>query len=464
MIKNNTIEKDTDNKNKVSDDNEMEYIGKYKKYLNNANKSELISKLYKNNLLKPYNKYTGIRKIILNISYDGYKYIGVQEDIGGMSISEELKNALYSAGLFVDDILFSSCIEEFIKNDENSINLYIDNKIKNNIDFCGRTDKGVNASNMLVSLFVKSKYSLKQIYKNIIEKQDGKNVNLFKQQKYVFNGKTFYKSIYEENEFEIKEYDRNEIPYDAVLNKFLPDEITVKSWAPIPLNFSARHDCRERHYKYFITHNIKEFIYGVMTNGKRELFKISYNDFKQVNHNNFKQINYKEDKKICLNEIIDEMRLQYEKAGKILLNLDNFYYLSKHTNEKANYNFKLNFLKFTFMRIYDNETTMEIPLAKNMDIYFSDLERYNIIMCLDIKSYSYLHNMVRKIAFWSKRYVDCGREDFRDVQCASAESLIFYNASFDHKLNFISKQTYEKKIKEKKIAEGEVKREIQRFL
>jgi len=43
-----------------------------------------------------------------------------------------------------------------------------------------------------------------------------------------------------------------ELPYCKMLNRLLPDEIRVLSWAPAPTTqFSARFDCVRRKYRYF---------------------------------------------------------------------------------------------------------------------------------------------------------------------------------------------------------------------
>lgn len=43
----------------------------------------------------------------------------------------------------------------------------------------------------------------------------------------------------------------SELNYVAMLNRVLPIDIRVLAWAPVPLNQSARYDCRQRTYKYF---------------------------------------------------------------------------------------------------------------------------------------------------------------------------------------------------------------------
>lgn len=47
---------------------------------------------------------------------------------------------------------------------------------------------------------------------------------------------------------------KDELPYVQILNRLLPHDIRVLSWAPNPPpDFSARFNCRGRHYKYFFS-------------------------------------------------------------------------------------------------------------------------------------------------------------------------------------------------------------------
>ena len=44
----------------------------------------------------------------------------------------------------------------------------------------------------------------------------------------------------------------NEINYVKLLNGVLPDEIRAISWSPVSSDMSARFDCVERVYRYFL--------------------------------------------------------------------------------------------------------------------------------------------------------------------------------------------------------------------
>ncbi|KAG2159102.1 pseudouridine synthase [Suillus bovinus] len=69
---------------------------------------------------------------------------------------------------------------------------------------CGRTDRGVSAAGQVVSLWPSTKHELR---------------------------------------------------YVSVLNRLLPPTIRVLAWSPISPDFSARFNCKHRHYKYFFTSN-----------------------------------------------------------------------------------------------------------------------------------------------------------------------------------------------------------------
>lgn len=77
------------------------------------------------------------------------------------------------------------------------LNLYVKDPV-----LCGRTDKGVNAKNMVCNVHV---------------------------------------------------YKLNNCQYADYLNYYLPKDIRINSYAIMPDNFNARFDCTQRHYKYFFT-------------------------------------------------------------------------------------------------------------------------------------------------------------------------------------------------------------------
>ena len=327
---------------------------KFRNELERIEREKLVEIIYRKNNIKEIEsskiKYKNKRKIAIEISYEGFEYFGVQEDVSGLTISEVLKNALIKT-----DLADETDLEE--------------------IEFCGRTDAGVSASKMVVSLMVKSKYK--------------KVPREFDVVKYKFNDREMYSHKYVSDDFAITTEDLQEMPFDAILNRVLPESIRINGWAPVPFLFSARHDCRERSYKYF-------FIY-------------------------------------------DEDIEDFRKPKEILLKMNNFYNLSKHSNPKAIYDFSLNSLSY-----------------KRIE---------NDICSMEIKSYFFLHNMVRKIFFWSLRCVKTGRIDFKDVENASSHGLVFSGAKFDFELNFIRKSVeLERFVRKRSRNKMAIKNEITKYI
>lgn len=114
-----------------------------------------------------------IKRIGLRFSYIGRNYHGLALNKDKPTIAEALIKALKKCKIFCS-----------------------------NPTFCGRTDTGVNAKNMVASLDI---------------------------------------NIYSEN-----------INYVAILNSHLPKDIKITGYAFLE-DFNARYDCIQRHYKYFFT-------------------------------------------------------------------------------------------------------------------------------------------------------------------------------------------------------------------
>lgn len=229
----------------------------------------------------------GIRKIALKIAYDGRVYHGVQKDPNGLSIGEVLENALRSTDLYIES---------------------------NDIVFCGRTDRGVSAANMIISLKIKSileTYSANPNYHRHIETETYDT--------YQFNKKEYKRYLLNNSDFEIKKHDAKELPYDLILNKVLPPQIRVKGWAPVPWNFSARHNCCQRRYTYFFT---------------------------------------------CPPQLLPK----YQEAGRIIYKTEDFYNFCTHSKVDANYKFKLSMLEFVSITPIPSQDT-KILCAMNISAY-----------------------------------------------------------------------------------------------
>lgn len=99
---------------------------------------------------------------------------------------------------------------------------------------CGRTDRGVSAFGQVVGVRVRSNRPLPR---SMDTNEEGKS-----------RGKGEHE--------EPKPFDdvADEMPYTQILNRLLPPTIRILAWAHNPPDgFSARFNCRARHYRYFFT-------------------------------------------------------------------------------------------------------------------------------------------------------------------------------------------------------------------
>ncbi|KDN53319.1 pseudouridine synthase [Tilletiaria anomala UBC 951] len=112
---------------------------------------------------------------------------------------------------------------------------------------CGRTDRGVSAAGQVVSLWVRSRrvdqWAQRQEQRGVFLRKSGRDEEVTQLQ--------------EERSVETEEAPfvpaNEELPYVATLNRLLPPTIRIQAWSPVRPDFSARFDCRYRHYKYFFT-------------------------------------------------------------------------------------------------------------------------------------------------------------------------------------------------------------------
>ncbi|KAG5859069.1 tRNA pseudouridine synthase [Encephalitozoon hellem] len=162
--------------------------------------------------------------------------------------------------------------------------------------------------------------------------------------------------------YSITEDDYREYKYDIMLNNHLPSDIRVIGWAPVPDTFNARFTCVQRQYRYYFH---KEGL------------------------------------------DIDEMN----EAASRIKRMENFYYFSKHSDENARYERRLD----------------ECRVVDDGDMYY-----------LDIRARAFLHNMVRKIVWAIQK---SGRGEAYDIQrigTSEPHPLVFCGAAYPHELSFIS--------------------------
>lgn len=168
---------------------------------------------------KPFqpSKYT-TRLIALKFAYLGGAYNGFEHHSNNATPLPTVEEVLWRA-LRKVRLVFP----EFGGKDEGEVNWEGCEYSK-----CGRTDKGVSAFGQVVGVRVRSS---RPVARNTTGSEEDDAVA--------------------EPDFDpIKD----ELPYVQLLNRVLPPDVRILAWCPsIPLDFSARFNCRERRYRYFFT-------------------------------------------------------------------------------------------------------------------------------------------------------------------------------------------------------------------
>ncbi|PAV90617.1 hypothetical protein WR25_12189 [Diploscapter pachys] len=146
------------------------------------------------------------RKIALQFLYFGWLYDGlVQQENTTNTVEAYLEAALLKTRLISS---FAAC----------------------DISRCGLTDKGVSAHKQVAALIVRS------------NDKDGEGV---------FWSDSTPQAVRDA-------YPRkDELNFVRMLNGVLPREIRITAWAPVPVDFSARHSCSGRAYKYAFPRTIR---------------------------------------------------------------------------------------------------------------------------------------------------------------------------------------------------------------
>ncbi|KAI8637665.1 pseudouridine synthase [Parasitella parasitica] len=174
-------------------------INKTSSSQNDSDSSELKHKKRyqreKNDRPFDMSKYTK-RKIALQVAYIGWNYCGY----ASQNEPETLPT--------IEDMLFKALIScKLVEDIEQS-----------DYSRCGRTDKGVSGLGQVIALNVRSK-----------KLQSDPSPGLLSADK--------------------------EYPYIDILNRLLPSDVRVLSWAPVNDDFNARFNCTGRTYKYFFPRN-----------------------------------------------------------------------------------------------------------------------------------------------------------------------------------------------------------------
>ncbi|KAH7040163.1 pseudouridine synthase [Microdochium trichocladiopsis] len=170
-------------------------------------------------------RYVAFKFAYLGKEYGGFEYQG---SAALPTIEEELWKAFVTSCLIVpkgnpDEVRWEDPALEYSK--------------------CGRTDRGVSAFGQVIALRVRSNRPLPKQPQP--QQHDGSEEGHPDDAATQEEGGTPKK---EWNDFE------DEIRYCRILNRLLPKDIRMLAWCPsTPANFSARHSCTERQYRYFFT-------------------------------------------------------------------------------------------------------------------------------------------------------------------------------------------------------------------
>ncbi|KAI1480671.1 pseudouridine synthase [Daldinia eschscholtzii] len=113
---------------------------------------------------------------------------------------------------------------------------------------CGRTDRGVSAFGQVIAVRVRSNRPLPKEEQPAEASQGDENGEAVEPKDEAEETEKEKKEKREFNDF------TDEIQYCRLLNRILPRDIRMLAWCPTtPADFSARHDCSERQYRYFFT-------------------------------------------------------------------------------------------------------------------------------------------------------------------------------------------------------------------
>lgn len=116
---------------------------------------------------------------------------------------------------------------------------------------CGRTDRGVSAFGQVIGVRVRSNRPLPRKTEENLVGEDAE----MRESKLPAGteGEAVNGEVTAEEEKPFDDF-KDEIQYCKLLNRLLPPDIRVLAWCPTtPAQFSARHDCKERQYRYFFT-------------------------------------------------------------------------------------------------------------------------------------------------------------------------------------------------------------------
>jgi tRNA pseudouridine38/39 synthase len=205
------------------------------------------------------------RKIALRFCYSGWAYNGLafqNTPTPLPTVEETLFNALAQVRLVDDAKGLDGCGWER----------------------CGRTDRGVSAAGQVVSLRVRS--ALKSLESTpevtnentVTEADDSISSDLVGD----FPSMDITPPSTPPGNFKTLGSEPTELRYVPLLNRVLPPTLRVLAWSPVDDSFSARFNCRSRHYKYFFTRTLPDGILDIdaMNEAARQL--VGDHDFRNL--------------------------------------------------------------------------------------------------------------------------------------------------------------------------------------
>lgn len=184
------------------------------------------------------------RKIALKFCYSGQRYNGLvfqEDDTPLPTVEETLYDALASCRLIDGPAGPQACGWER----------------------CGRTDRGVSSSGQVVSLWVRSNVGRApgpevgpSVLPSTLDRVPVRDSEEAQNADFVQESDTGLPLIDAEEgnaSAPVVPEKKYELRYISLLNRVLPPTIRILAWAPVATTFSARFNCKYRHYKYYFT-------------------------------------------------------------------------------------------------------------------------------------------------------------------------------------------------------------------
>ncbi|KAL0574208.1 pseudouridine synthase deg1 [Marasmius crinis-equi] len=189
------------------------------------------------------------RKIALKFCYSGWEYNGLAYQTSPTplpTVEGVLFDALVRAKLIDPSAGYEGCGWEK----------------------CGRTDRGVSSAGQVISLWIRS--ALGTVEESDPQPPTSGEDAMPEPDPVVSEEETPAETVLDNDAFGSLDLDddgpsqntsvsspspasRPELAYVSILNRILPPSIRVLAWSPVSPTFSARFNCKYRHYKYFFS-------------------------------------------------------------------------------------------------------------------------------------------------------------------------------------------------------------------